>query len=1038
MDALLRPAALPDLSPIENVWDAFGLSSTTTQLPQNLQQLRANIQDERCDLGTTLDDRRLFMNTVHYGEVFGVAWANRKVVSLGRDSTKRVKYEAKMVHRWNARGGRRTITELQRPSHSPPTHDKLGDPSQESNPDSPVRLCNAAPDRRQLQVRRGGDLPQSRTATRVHYHRFRLGIANSDRTKLCVVESLCMRCERHCVVPYFRDASDTGVDNLQILIKGEYFECRRLGDLPLASPSAEDRPDCPVYEGPLISVVILMIGHRTRFHGLADMACHRCQPPKMNSLPCALLRFLHVRQAGITPQKREDNKNFTVTSIRERPSRDKYNRSCVREKAGLGLAVDDRSRANQGRELQRGVGSHPSPCAEPSDNPFSGTPGPSSGLEHDARSAPVMRRELRGQSSILRRYSTSRPRDAILLGTDVILLVSDAIFPATDNILFASDAILLASDAILLECAAGIHGNFFLNNAEPRWSSGYTTRLSPRQTWFDSRWGRSRILACENREGQCRWSAGFVFRRCSIVTSLHPYRISRFSPVLRPASARVARLPEETRQRDLCQPSRCFYITHSARIEREVRNGSERLRLRAPSCLPPPEALPQYCETRSSPVERAAMRLRQREGRHPFPDRLLKARRARDLRRLLSSLRAWNRLQAKRLISPHVIDVDHLKERVVTTDLKCSWNVLHKLLANAEVKRVYSVLEFRLQSQNNTFEIYLTPEMNSRNFLIPRYKLFCGREVKLGRTGAIVTMTEWLDHSPPARAIRVQSPAGSPDIRMWESFLTMALVSGFSRGFPPFHSSAVPYSLQSPTSALKISLLRAAQISSLALHTRLEAMGETARVYSDKSKQVVDNTRTLLVLLVELGSDNIQLPTRQHGQSDGISSAGDVVAISLRQHKGKDVLAVMKMTLSSIAARGGPGVAERCLVATTGNEFSLAHSGTFHMPLLYSRRLLILPEMSFDSFRKKLTDDSPSHGRAYCEPSALLNSAGIKWRGKWDIPEKTRQPAASTGTIHTLQKSGITLVSENDCSVAAAVSRKPDMFTNQEIVHSVL
>ncbi|KAJ8898425.1 hypothetical protein PR048_003785 [Dryococelus australis] len=37
---------------------------------------------------------------------------------------------------------------------------------------------------------------------------------------------------------------------------------------------------------------------------------------------------------------------------------------------------------------------------------------------------------------------------------------------------------------------------------------------------------------------------------------------------------------------------------------------------------------------------------------------------------------------------------------------------------------------------------------------------------------------------PPIKANRVQSPAGSPDFRMWESCRTMPLVSGSSRGSP--------------------------------------------------------------------------------------------------------------------------------------------------------------------------------------------------------------------------------------------------------------
>ncbi|KAJ8877237.1 hypothetical protein PR048_021691 [Dryococelus australis] len=78
--------------------------------------------------------------------------------------------------------------------------------------------------------------------------------------------------------------------------------------------------------------------------------------------------------------------------------------------------------------------------------------------------------------------------------------------------------------------------------------------------------------------------------------------------------------------------------------------------------------------------------------------------------------------------------------------------------------------------------------------------------------GAMVA--ERLARSPPTKANRAQSPAGSPDFRKWESCRTMPLVGGFSRGSPPpRHSSAAPYSLQSPTSALKTSLLRAAQSS---------------------------------------------------------------------------------------------------------------------------------------------------------------------------------------------------------------------------------
>ncbi|KAJ8866353.1 hypothetical protein PR048_032196 [Dryococelus australis] len=46
------------------------------------------------------------------------------------------------------------------------------------------------------------------------------------------------------------------------------------------------------------------------------------------------------------------------------------------------------------------------------------------------------------------------------------------------------------------------------------------------------------------------------------------------------------------------------------------------------------------------------------------------------------------------------------------------------------------------------------------------------------------TVAERLARSPPTKANRGQSPAGSPDFRKWESYWTMPLVDGSSRGSP--------------------------------------------------------------------------------------------------------------------------------------------------------------------------------------------------------------------------------------------------------------
>ncbi|KAJ8880280.1 hypothetical protein PR048_016746, partial [Dryococelus australis] len=77
------------------------------------------------------------------------------------------------------------------------------------------------------------------------------------------------------------------------------------------------------------------------------------------------------------------------------------------------------------------------------------------------------------------------------------------------------------------------------------------------------------------------------------------------------------------------------------------------------------------------------------------------------------------------------------------------------------------------------------------------------------------TVAKRLTSSPPTKA-------GSPDFLMWESCRTMSLVGGFSRG-SPISPASYPYSPQSSSSALKTSLLRAAQISSLT-HPSLRMM----------------------------------------------------------------------------------------------------------------------------------------------------------------------------------------------------------------------
>ncbi|KAJ8872592.1 hypothetical protein PR048_026198 [Dryococelus australis] len=83
--------------------------------------------------------------------------------------------------------------------------------------------------------------------------------------------------------------------------------------------------------------------------------------------------------------------------------------------------------------------------------------------------------------------------------------------------------------------------------------------------------------------------------------------------------------------------------------------------------------------------------------------------------------------------------------------------------------------------------------------------------------GMGATMVERLACSPPTKANRVQSRPGHRMFASGNRAVGQRVFSWISRFPPPFHSGAAPHSTQSPSSALKTSLLRAAQISSLHL-----------------------------------------------------------------------------------------------------------------------------------------------------------------------------------------------------------------------------
>ncbi|KAJ8877626.1 hypothetical protein PR048_022081 [Dryococelus australis] len=137
--------------------------------------------------------------------------------------------------------------------------------------------------------------------------------------------------------------------------------------------------------------------------------------------------------------------------------------------------------------------------------------------------------------------------------------------------------------------------------------------------------------------------------------------------------------------------------------------------------------------------------------------------------------------------------------------------------------------------------------------------------------------TKLLACSLPTKANLVQSPAGSPDFRMWESCRT------------PFHSA--PCSPQSPSSALKTSMLRA-QISSRTCLERI-LFGSLYRVAFHKFASEVRRKSSLPVLVAILFGRQCELSTTllytPRGRGIGESALHIEVHVSFRHRFGTTV-----------------------------------------------------------------------------------------------------------------------------------------------------
>ncbi|KAJ8876828.1 hypothetical protein PR048_021275 [Dryococelus australis] len=315
------------------------------------------------------------------------------------------------------------------------------------------------------------------------------------------------------------------------------------------------------------------------------------------------------------------------------------------------------------------------------------------------------------------------------------------------------------------------------------------------------------------------------------------------------------------------------------------------------------------------------------------------------------------------------------------------------------------------------------------------------KRISLEKLGARVAGR--LARSPPTKANRAQSPAGSPEFRKWESCRTMPLVGGPSRRSPTspaHHSGAAPYSLQSPSSALKTSLLRAAQISSLTLEKPETCKRELHVPYTTftNTPHIKSPCNFFLYRLDDGGEVETEQRWNEIVVETGVPREILLVNSSKIPTETLQLASCARQTEpSTLHTKGGRGgVVVRLLDSHQDEPCSI--SGGVALGFLYVgivpddaagrrvfsgisrytrpciKRRSILTSLCHSSALKTwmliVAYNSPphtSHKIGWWLWKTPIN-AGIKGRGKREIPEKTRRPTASPGTIPNMRKSGVT------------------------------
>ncbi|KAJ8866722.1 hypothetical protein PR048_032583 [Dryococelus australis] len=275
-----------------------------------------------------------------------------------------------------------------------------------------------------------------------------------------------------------------------------------------------------------------------------------------------------------------------------------------------------------------------------------------------------------------------------------------------------------------------------------------------------------------------------------------------------------------------------------------------------------------------------------------------------------------------------------------------------------------------------THAVLIVPKHASASIRSPNFPL-----------GAMVA--ERLACSPPTMANRIQSPAGSPDFRMWESCLTMLLVGGFSRGSlvpSPLHSGTAPYSLQSPSSALKTSLVSGWRLLSGYPQSFGVAKASTFR----HSLRVASPAKKVPALRLGERQDELtvsSLFTFRNASCGSVGNIHDVPFIEL--YSGQPLRTkYLKLGVSQVSRSGtrqlNPSTSLHVRHADNISAFS-------DLCVVTSATSRIIIVSSCCWLRNK----------------CAWSSAEMKRRRKLEIPEKT-QPAATFGTIPTCKNPEVT------------------------------